>query len=736
MALSGSFSNKVAGGYTLRVYWSAAQSIGRNTSTPSVDVYLDQASSYDLSVNSRTDNTLTIAGKSYTWTSPSINSAGGKSTRLARMTLDPIAHNADGTKSVTLTVKYNIRATISGTYYESITASVTITFDTILRATQPTLSASSVFMGNSLTINTPRASSSFTHDLAYSFAGSAYTAISSGVGTSYSWTVPDLASSVPNSTSGVMTIRCITKSGGTTVGTKTVTLTVKVPTTVVPSISAVTLTDATTGLAAQFGAFIQNKSAVKCTITAAGAKGSTIKSYTSTFQGLSYSGSSWTSKILGTAGSLSLVTTVTDSRGRTAKKTTTVTVLDYSPPIVSAFRVYRCTSDGTPADDGTALAVAYAYSVPSLNGGNTAKAVLSYKRTTATAYTQANSWTALSQNRTQVVTSATFSTDYQYDVQLAVTDWFGTVTTYHAVLPSAAVILDIGADGKSLGVFKTAEVPGTMEVAGDQHVTGTQERLGNKFTFSTPGIAGTVGYILMARIEITAANADTPITFVLSRRQEEGAMTVHVALRNSTATASSLSSIRYEGCNYGAFLIKLNELTWDLYVQKGSNYDTITLQDWWTSHTMESRVRVTFPGTLVASLPDTYYRATPLIPENILDSLMPVGFVLTLYSHADPNTMYPGTTWVRLSGGFLWASQAGDIIGQTGGAKEVTLTIDQLPVHSHGSTYSGNVSGTKTHSWLASGGSSMAYGAVSTGGGAAHNNMPPYIQVSMWRRTA
>lgn len=736
MALSGSFSNKIAGGYTLRVYWSAAQSIGSNTSTPSVDVYLDQASSYDLSVNTRTDNTLTIAGKAYTWTSPSINSAGGKSTRLARMTLDPIAHNSDGTKSVTLTVKYNIRATISGTYYESVTASATITFDTILRATQPTLSASSVFMGNSLTINTPRASSSFTHDLAYSFAGSAYTAITTGAGTSYAWTVPDLASSVPNSTSGVMTIRCTTKSGSTTVGTKTVTLTVKVPTTVVPSISAVTLTDATTGLAAQFGAFIQNKSAVKCTITAAGAKGSTIKSYTSTFQGLSYSGSSWTSKILGTAGSLSLVTTVTDSRGRTAKKTTTVTVLDYSPPIVSAFRVYRCTSDGTPADDGTALAVAYAYSVPSLNGGNTAKAVLSYKRTTATAYTQANSWTALSQNRTQVVTSATFSTDYQYDVQLAVTDWFGTVTTYSAVLPSAAVILDIGADGKSLGIFKTAEVSGTMEVAGDQHITGTLERLGNKFTFSTPGVSGTAGYILMARIKITAANADTPITFVFSRRQEEGTMTVHMALRNSTATASSLSSIRYEGCNYGAFLIKLDELTWDLYVQKGSTYDTITLQDWWTSYTMESRVRVTFPGSLVASLPDTYYRATPLIPENILDSFMPVGFVLTLYSHADPNTMYPGTTWVRIQNAFLWAVDSSGTIGQTGGAKEVTLTVDQIPAHTHGSVYSGNVSGTKTHAWLASNGSSMAYGTVSAGGGAAHNNMPPYIQVSIWRRTA
>jgi microcystin-dependent protein len=635
-----------------------------------------------------------------------------------------------------MAVQYNVRATISGTYYASFTTSASLTFDQIKRATQPTLSASSVNMGGSVTINMPRASSAFTHDLAYSFAGSGYTAIATGVGTSYAWTVPDLASKIPNSTSGVVTIRCITKSGSTTVGTKTVTLTAKVPTSVVPTISAVAVTETVSGLAAQFGAFIQNKSAIKCTITAAGAKGSTIKSYSSTFMGLTYTGSTWTSRTLSAAGTLAIVTTVTDSRGRTAKKTTNVTVLDYSPPVISALRVYRCTADGTPADDGTALAVAYAYSVPSLNGGNTAQAVLAYKRTTASEYTRAYTATALSQNRTQVVTSATFSTDYQYDVQLQVTDWFGTVTPYRAVLPSAEVILDIGADGKSLAIFKTAEQSGALEIAGDARITGTQERLGNKYTFSTPGEAGTAGYILLARIKITAANADTPITFVLSSRQHESPMTVHVSLRNSTTTASSLGSIRYEGSNYGAFLVKLDAMTWDLYVQKGSTYDTITLQDWWTSKTMDSRIAVTFPGTLAVSLPDTYYRATPLVAESIIDCFMPVGYILLLYSHADPNTMYPGTTWVRIYGAFPWFTDANGQIGLTGGERNVTLTVDQLPTHTHGSVYSGNVTGTKTHDWLASGGSAMAYGTVSAGSGEAHNNMPPYIQISAWRRTA
>jgi microcystin-dependent protein len=105
------------------------------------------------------------------------------------------------------------------------------------------------------------------------------------------------------------------------------------------------------------------------------------------------------------------------------------------------------------------------------------------------------------------------------------------------------------------------------------------------------------------------------------------------------------------------------------------------------------------------------------------------------YSHVSPAELFGGT-WVRIENAFLWGVDENGQIGLTSGEKEVTLTVDQIPAHTHGSVYSGNVSGTKTHGWLASGGSNMAYGTVSAGGGAAHNNMPPYIQVSIWRRTA
>lgn len=119
----------------------------------------------------------------------------------------------------------------------------------------------------------------------------------------------------------------------------------------------------------------------------------------------------------------------------------------------------------------------------------------------------------------------------------------------------------------------------------------------------------------------------------------------------------------------------------------------------------------------------------------IFDAIYPVGSIYLAYNHTNPATLFGGT-WVRINNAFLWAVDADGAIGKTGGAKEVTLTISQIPSHSHGSVYSQNATTTKDKAWYSTSGSSIAYGPVSTGGGQPHNNMPPYIQVAAWRRTA
>lgn len=462
MALSGSFSGSIlSGNYKLRVDWSASQNVSNNTSKITCVMYLVQASSWSLNIASRSDNKTTINGTAHTWTSPAISNSGGKTTKLATVTSGNIAHNADGTKSVTISATFELNATISGSYRDTITASATVNLNTIPRATQHTLSASSADMGAAVTISMPRASSSFTHDLAYSFNGGSYVSIATGRGTSYSWTVPDVASSIPKATSGKMTVRCITKNGSTTVGTKYAYLTAKVPASVVPTISTVTLAEATAGLAAQFGAYIQNKSTVKATIAASGAKGSTITTYQTTLLGKTYTGSSWTSGVLSSSGSIKLVTKVKDSRGRwSTAKTTTISVLAYSTPQIQALQAFRVDASGAADEQGTYLRLDYRYSVTSLGSKNTARAVIEYKTSAATSWTALLTNTALSANTSIKPATPTFSTDYQYDIRLTVTDWFGASRSYMATLPSGAVILDLLANGKGIAFGKTAEQEG------------------------------------------------------------------------------------------------------------------------------------------------------------------------------------------------------------------------------------------------------------------------------------
>lgn len=459
MAANGSKSVTVTSWDTLKFnWWIVSQNVANNTTLVGWNLQLVAGSSGKISSTASKDWSVTVNGTKYSGTNTV--GIGNNATKTLASGQTSVAHNSDGSKSFSYSFSQEFGITFSGSSIGTKSGSGTGTLNTIPRATTPTLSASSVDMGGSVTISTPRASSSFTHDLAYSFAGSGWVSIATGVGTSRTWTVPDLASRIPNATSGTMTIRCITKNGSTTVGTKTVLLTVKVPTSVVPSISAVTLAEATSGLAAQFGAYIQNKSKVKATITAAGAKGSTIKSYSTTFQGKTYPGASWTSDTLTKSGSLSMTTKVTDSRGRTASKTTAITVLAYTKPQVTEFVVRRVNEEGLADPNGSRASFSYAYAVAALGDRNTAAMTITYKKSTET------TWSASILNGSSltgsglILSSLDFPNDYQYDLRIQVTDWFGATSTYTAVLPSGAVIFDIKADGLGIAFGKTAELEG------------------------------------------------------------------------------------------------------------------------------------------------------------------------------------------------------------------------------------------------------------------------------------
>ena len=195
MALSGSFQNLPVNNFGLYCTWSATQSVTGNYSDVTLNVYLKY---YTLEVGSRPDSTISINGVSETYTAPAINDySSGQHTKLLKTKTVRVNHNADGTKSgVALSAYWRFSGTYSGTPISSITASTTITLDTIDRAA-PTVSLStSNITANGVTLS---ATSSATADIwQYSTDnGSTWTQFSTTAGTSASVAVTGLS---PNTT--------------------------------------------------------------------------------------------------------------------------------------------------------------------------------------------------------------------------------------------------------------------------------------------------------------------------------------------------------------------------------------------------------------------------------------------------------------------------------------------------------------------------------------------------------
>lgn len=103
----------------------------------------------------------------------------------------------------------------------------------------------------------------------------------------------------------------------------------------------------------------------------------------------------------------------------------------------------------------------------------------------------------------------------------------------------------------------------------------------------------------------------------------------------------------------------------------------------------------------------------------------------------DPGALFGGT-WSRIQGRFLLAAGGGYSAGSTGGEAEHTLTVDEIPSHNHSFTVSSN-DYTSGPSYIRSTLRGINSGTMNTnmaGGNGGHNNMPPYIAVYVWERTA
>lgn len=280
-------------------------------------------------------------------------------------------------------------------------------------------------------------------------------------------------SELSNSTSGTMRVYLNTRnSSGDLIGQDYKDITISVSSSIVPSIDSVSISEAVSGLATQFGGYVQNKSKLSIGMSASGNKYSTIRSYKITANGRSYSSSSATTEILKSSGSNRITFEVTDSRGRKMSTHRDIIVIAYDNPQIYDLSAERSDSAGTLDDQGNYARVNYHAAISSVNSNNTKSFKLSYRLSGASTWIDVTLPNINYSYDTYKVIGP-LDVDFSYDIQLVVSDYFSDVPADISV-SSTFTLINFARDKKGLAFGKTYDENngGRLQVDGDSTFDG------------------------------------------------------------------------------------------------------------------------------------------------------------------------------------------------------------------------------------------------------------------------
>lgn len=591
-----------------------------------------------------------------------------------------VNHNPDGTKSITISA--TLHADISN--YGSATASFNLPLTNIPRASS--ITAPNSVIGSNINITVNRAANTFKHVIRCAWYGK-NTVIANDVDTSFAWTIPkDFANDIPNSESGWGTLIVETYSGGKKIGEKSTTFTATVPDDVKPKLTGFTLTDTNTAAASVVPgeqAFIQILSNIKVNFgQATGAYGSTITSYYAEIVGKNQSTTTQGGSlgIMNYSGNVTIRASVTDSRGRTSNTIErTVNILEYFAPILSISAIR------SGAQSSTLTITRNAKVAPlTVNGVQKNQMKLTFK-------------------------VAKFgSNDYKVDTGSA----SGTWTTVSSLVNS------------------NANLQGEYAANSSWTVLGILE---DKFTNSEFTVNVATEQVVLSYDKYGLG---------ISKTRERGALDV----KGNTFIDGYLRH-----CVERAVGVSTNDL-----IEGGdawTNKDTPN-NDWGILETFrvgslsgkEATQRFTHRNGGKVWYRYRHYQTgnwTPWIVEGI-DNFYPIGSIYQSTAPTNPTT-FMGGVWERFGNGrvLVGADEADadfNTANKTGGEKTHTLTIDEMPSHSHRQYVSANNGNDSIRRDWSSDGASKAYdqgmNTGAAGGDKPHNNLQPYITIYRWRRTA
>lgn len=502
-------------GYSyVNVHWQEEYDVATNSSVIKVTQITFSHSKYGGSWN--VYGTVTIDGTAYSFSS-TIGSGGVIANPI---TSNPIYHDdATGAKTINISTAVNTVGGSGGTQFYSGnhgTASVTVVLQTIPRLSEISTANGTLGVAQSLAIT--QKSTSYTHTIEYTCGSASGTICTKSSALSVSFTPSiDLARQNTSGTSVPVVLIITTYSGSTAIGSKSYTISCAIPANVVPSVS-ITTEDAS-GHLAEYGKYLQGKSAVKVKLTSAGVYGSTIEHSSVSFDDKTYNGSEITTEVIKGSGELILTATVRDTRGRTATASVKLAVYAYNNPVINNLSVVRCDANGNEDKTGSYFRATFDSVVTSLDGQNSAVYTLQYKKKDATEYTN-QSLTNITGNYTvngaMYVVSADIASGY--DIIILVADDFISVPFYDSIL-SAQKWLSGRKNNQGAAFGKFAEEDDLLDVLwnirgrknldidGDANIDGALS-VGDASVTGNLAIGGGVKFGEKTLAEIIAENSD------------------------------------------------------------------------------------------------------------------------------------------------------------------------------------------------------------------------------------
>lgn len=588
-----------------------------------------------------------------------------------------------------------------------------------------------------------------------------------GVSSPYSFELTEeernsLRSLTPNSNSLSVTFTVYTYSGSTAGNPSAVTKTMKI-TAANPTITGAAYKDTNSTTKAITGNdqnIIQNNSTLQVNISKLAAlKYATLKTVAVTVNGVkkskaisgtSASGVTVDFGVVNVASNATATVTVTDSRGNTTSKDVALTVEPWQKPtaIISCHRVNNFYSE-------TNLTVNADFS--SLGGKNAVTIKYQYQQKGGT------SWSTAATVQDGATTTITLDNTKEWSVKVVVSDKLGS-TTYNFNINKGIPIAFIDRIKSSVGINcfpsreKSFEVDGkTIDdfisdrvQAGNATITGITANNLATFDVTFPRAFSQKPRVVVTPNTKTPVGIDCGVTnitttgFKLWYNSTANRSTTYVLwiayLDEGGETQADTEEIAYpDGTpprpitekEYTALLAKPDANT-TYSLSKDGNTITLTGSDGSTSSVTDSG------------------GGEAIDKAELINMIYPVGAIYMSVNAASPATLFGGT-WERIQDNFLLAAGSTYAAGTTGGEAEHTLTKEEMPNHRHSSdsymygypsnTIEPNVYctwvnvGTQSNNAPATGES----GHIRTsyvGGNKPHNNMPPYMAVYVWKRTA